>query len=128
MLGGCAVTGQTDKSAERPEEKYKGTWYNQAENHYMDFHFEKETNIVTINEWAGNRHKNKSNSMDADKAILKGDTIVMNAQNSGIQAPYCEIVLMNESLIYFCNDALNHTDNKRVNSNAFTELVFKKLK
>lgn len=89
--------------------KYGGTWYSEDEKLYVTFYFEEGFDYATVNGWTGDLDKKEN--IDAYKAFIKGSKLILPAENSDHHAPYCEIDVKNNILVYKCNQGLNFSDN-----------------
>ena len=89
--------------------KYGGTWYSETDKTYITFYFETGLDYATVNSWTSDIDKKEN--IDAYKAFIKDGKLILPAENSDHHAPYCEISIENNLLIYKCNQALNFSDN-----------------
>ena len=122
------VNGQTRAEIENLKKKYSGTWVNKKTKDYLEFYFEDEIDYVTVNEWTGSSHKNKSKTLDAYKAYIKGDKLIILAEKDDHHRQYCEISISNKKLNFECNGALNFTNNKLIQDEYYNRKIFIKLK
>lgn len=89
--------------------KFGGTWYSKTEKLYTTFYFEEGFDYATVNTWTDSIDKKEN--IDAYKAFIKGSKLILPAENSDHHAPYCEIDVENNLLVYKCNQGLNFSDN-----------------
>jgi len=123
-----SINGQTKPETAHLENMYSGTWVNKKTKRYLQFSFDKEVDYITINEWTGSLDKSKSETLDAYKAYIHGEKLIMPAENGDHHSHYCEISIANKKLVYACNGNLNFTDNQLVKDKYATQTLFKKLK
>lgn len=126
FLCSTAASAQSPANLEQLSKKYAGTWYNKENKRYIRFFFEEGYDYVTINDWTGKLRNQGSG--DAYKAFIKGDKLVMPAENDDHHATYCEIEIMNDTLVYICNSGLNFTDNFLNKSKPLDKTIFKRIK
>lgn len=122
------VNGQTKPEMEHLKKTYSGTWVNKKDKRYLQIYFDEEVDYVTINDWTGSLSRNKSKTLDAYKAFIKGDKLIMPSENDDHHCPYCEITVVNEKLIYECNGISNFTNNKLVKSQHSNQTIFERLR
>lgn len=104
------VNAQTKAEIKQAKKLYDATWINKKDNRYLTFYFDSEVSYVTVNDWTGSSDPNKSKSLDAYKAYIKGNKLILPAENSDHHSPYCEIEIINKKLIYRCNEGNNFKD------------------
>lgn len=56
---------------------------------------------VLVNEWKGKR-----TNIDAYKARVKGDKLIMPEERGDHNAPYCEMLIVNKKLLFRCKGLL----------------------
>lgn len=60
-----------------------------------------------INDWIAQLN---SGDVDAYKAFIINGKLIIYAENEDHHAPYCEMEIVNQKLIFQCNSALNFKD------------------
>lgn len=90
-------------------QKFGGTWYNETEKLYLTFYFEEGDNYATANSWTGSIDIKEN--IEAYKVFIKDNILILPAENSDHHAPYCEINVEYNKLVYKCNESLNFSDN-----------------
>lgn len=123
MGKGTKVYAQMNTDTIHLKQKFEGLWQNKKENRYVEIAFNKYEDYITFNDWASGGRE----SADVYKAYLKGDKIVIYADNEAHKAPYCEVEIVDNKLHYRCNCCLNFTDNFLNKNKPVTEVVFEKL-
>jgi hypothetical protein len=90
-------------------QKFGGTWYDETQKLYLTFYFEEGYDYATVNTWTGSIDKKEN--IDAYKAFIKDNKLILPAENSDHHAPYCEIDIQYNLLVYKCNEGFNFSDN-----------------
>ena len=122
------IIGQTKAEIEYSKKAYSGIWVHKKSKHYISFSFEDDVDYVTVNEWTGSLDRNKSKVIDVYKAFIKGDKLILPAENGEHHSQYCEISISNKKLNFECNGILNFTENKLIKDKFYNRTVFIKLK
>jgi len=104
-------------------QQFESLWYNKKLDRYIEVCYDKYKNIFTINDWA----KGGREAADVYYADLKGDKLIIYADNEEHHAPYCELEIRDNQLHYRCNCCLNFTDNFLNTNKHIDEVVFKKF-
>jgi len=120
------INAQTKAQIAHFKKKYHGTWVNKKDKRYLRFFFDEDAGYITINDWTGNLDRNKSNTIDAYKAFIKGNKLIIPAEHNDHHSPYCEIEIVNKKLFYRCNPPLNFTDNVLVKGPYSTQKIFER--
>lgn len=112
---------------------YEGIWRDNTNNRNISISYDSTLTYVLINDWTGGLETIKERSLaentDAYKAFIKGDKLIMPAENDDHHAPYCEIsVSADKLLIYECNGMLNFTDNFLKKSESTNTYIFKRIR
>ncbi|MGJ1264941.1 hypothetical protein [Sphingobacterium spiritivorum] len=112
---------------------YEGIWRDKANNRNISISYDSTLTYVLINDWTGGMETIKDRSLsehtDAYKAFIKGDKLILPAENDDHHAPYCEIsVSADKLLIYECNGMLNFTDNFLKKSESTNTYIFKRIR
>ena len=102
--------------------KFAGEWYSKKDKRTLNIEYDAEYHCFRITDHT------KGYSEDAYSAYPKEDKLVMYLQNSDHHAPYCELNIISNQLIYECNSALNFKDNFLVRDQYSDKTVFKKIK
>ena len=123
LFTGTNVNGQTKSEIALSKKIYEGTWYNKKEKRYIKIYNDDDVNYVTINDWI----KGKRDDADAYKAFIKGDKLILYAENDDHHAPYCEIEIVNTKLIYRCNK-MNSTNNFLNTKEPGDKMIFERVK
>lgn len=122
-----SVNGQTRAEILRAKKLYCGTWINKKEKRYLRFSFDNDAAYVTVNDWVGNSHINNSDAMDAYRAYVKGDRLIMPSDNDHHGAS-CEVYILNKDLVFECNEVLNSTGDRIGRNKYGNRTLFKKVK
>ncbi len=122
------IGGQEKTEIDYSKKIYSGTWQNEKTKRYLQFYFEDDVDYIIINDWTGNIDKSKSETLDAYKAYIKENKLIIPSENGDHHRSYCEISISNNELKYVCNGFLNFSDNALVKDKYFNQTVFKKLK
>ncbi len=83
---------------------------------------------MTVNDWIGTSNRNIAENIDAYRAYIKGDKLILLSENNDHHAVYCEIEIVNHKLIYQCNTGLNFKDNFLVKTEGVHKVVFVRLR
>ena len=128
-LSFCAgkANAQTKAEVAAAKKQYAGTWVNKKAKRYLRFFFDVEVIYVTVNDWTGNPDRNKSQSMDAYKAFIKGGKLVLPADSTDHRSPYCEIRIQNGKLEYQCNCFGNYKEGLSENSKPADATIFERV-
>ncbi len=110
FLSKVQINGPSKSEFINAKNLYEGTWVNKKTKRFIAFYFDDDVKYVTINDWTGNSNRDKNNSIDAYKVFIKGNKLIIPAENSDHHAPYCEIEILDGKLIYKCNAGNNFTD------------------
>lgn len=102
------VSAQSKSEKSQSKKLYEGTWVNKKTKRFIAFYYDDDVDYVTINDWTGSSNRNKN--VDAYKAFIKGNKLIIPAENSDHHAPYCEIEILDHKLIFKCNAGNNFTD------------------
>ena len=105
------------------ERKFEGSWYNKTTKRHISISFEKGIDYATINDWIA---VPKAGEIDAYKAYIENDKLILYAENEDHHAPYCEMEIKNQKLIYRCNGALNFKDQFLNLQKTIDETVFER--
>ena len=119
------VSAQSKSEKKQSEKLYEGTWVNKKTKRFIAFYYDDD--YVTINDWTGSSNRNKNNNIDAYKALIEGDKLVILEENSDHHAPYCEIEILNHELIYKCNAGTNFTDGILLEDKSTDSTVFERI-
>jgi hypothetical protein len=105
--------------------QFDGIWYCKAENRYMEiFPDATDSSRVTINEWTGVPQRKVAMNVDAYTAWLRGQKLIIPADDKEHRAPYCELSIKDGQLIYTCNGGMNVTDQFLNGDQYSTRLIF----
>ncbi|QQT24735.1 hypothetical protein I6J02_13365 [Sphingobacterium spiritivorum] len=112
---------------------YEGIWRDNANNRNISISYDSALTYVLINDWTGGietvKDKSRAENIDAYKAYIKGDKLIMPAENDDHHAPYCEISVSKKNLLlYECNSMLNFTDNFLKKSESINTYTFERIK
>ncbi|OIV43442.1 hypothetical protein [Flavobacterium johnsoniae] len=119
-----------DIAAQTPDlknlvKKYDGTWFNESEKSFLTFYFEQGSDYAVVNTWTGSIDKKEN--IDAYKAFIKERKLILPAENSDHHAPYCEIDIENNLLVYKCNQGLNFSDNSLTTKKPIAITKYKRI-
>lgn len=89
------------------KKKFEGEWINAKTKRHLSISFEKGFDYATINNWI---EQFNSGDVDAYKAFIKNGKLIIYAENDDHHAPYCEMEIVHQKLIFQCNSALNFKD------------------
>ena len=107
------------------QKMYEGSWYNKETKRHIDIRFNEELSYVTINDWTGKQH---IGSIDSYKAFIKENKLILYAENDDHHSPYCEMEVVDQKLIYQCNEPFNFKDQFLNSKNQIDKTEFKRLK
>ncbi|MEO5911708.1 MAG: hypothetical protein ABIP95_12515 [Pelobium sp.] len=120
------VGAQSKPEKIQSKKLYEGTWVNKKAKRFIAFYYDDDVDYVTINDWTGSSNRNKNNNIDAYKAFIKGNKLIIPAENSDHHAPYCEIEILDHKLIYKCNTGTNFIDGSLLKDNS-NSTVFERI-
>ena len=126
-FAGKVANAQTKAAVAVAKKQYAGTWVNKKAKRYLRFFFDAEVAYVTVNDWTGNRDRNKSGSIDAYKAFIQGGKLVLPADSTEHRCPYCEIRIQNGKLEYQCNGFDNYKEGLFENSKLADATIFERV-
>ncbi|MEO8771991.1 MAG: hypothetical protein ABI402_17975 [Ferruginibacter sp.] len=116
---------QSAKDYIRIKKMYKGTWYNKQTKRHITISFDEESEYVTINDWTGKRN---ASSIDSYKAFIKDNKLVLYAENDDHHSPYCEMEIVEQQLVYECNEPFNFKDQFLNREKQMDKSIYKRLK
>ncbi|MET4080867.1 hypothetical protein ABIB40_000811 [Pedobacter sp. UYP30] len=122
------VNAQSKVEIAHAKKLYAGIWVNKKAKRYLAFYFDKEVDYITINDWTGNSDPSNNENIDAYKASIRGDKLIMAAKNGDHHAPYCEIEITDRKLVYRCNSGLNFKDNFINKTQMVNNVVFERVR
>lgn len=117
---------QTSPDYHNLKKLYGGVWYNKEAKRYLTINFDDSVDYATINDWVGKLKSSKN--IDAYKAFIHGDTLIMYADNEEHRSGYCEISILNDTLIFQCNSGLNFTDQFLNNQASIDKTIFIRIR
>ena len=92
--------GQSKIEVGTAKKLFEGSWLNKNIKRHLTISFDDQ-DYVTINDWQG-KWNQENTSIDAYKAYIVKDKLVMPADNTDLRSPYCEIVRQGDKLLYRC--------------------------
>jgi hypothetical protein len=106
---------QTKTEIKTAKKLFEGYWVNTKAHRHLLIAFD-EQDYATINDWHG-KMSDDNNTVDAYKAFIKDNKLVMPEDKTDLRSPYCEILKKGNVLLYRCRDMLT-------NSKQFTDQVW----
>jgi len=100
---------QTKAELKKAKKLFDGYWVNKKAQRHISISFD-EQDYATINDWHG-KMSDDNNTVDAYKAFVKNDKLVMPEDKTDLRAPYCEIIKKGNVLLYRCRGM--ESDSKR---------------
>ena len=121
VLTCCIITGfnafaQTKAELRSAKRTYGGSWVNKKAKRHLTISFDTD-DYATINDWHG-KWSQDNNTIDAYKAFVYQQKLVMPEDNTDLRAPYCEIVRQGTALLYRCR-GMNTKDKRFVEQVSF---------
>src|SRR3982751_6436196 len=81
---------QTKAELKAAKKMYGGSWVNKKQKWHLIISFDTE-DYATINDWHG-KWSDDNNGIDAYKAFVHQQKLVMPEDKTDLRSPYCEIV------------------------------------
>jgi hypothetical protein len=105
MLTCCIITSfvafaQTKAELKAAKKMYGGSWVNKKAKRHLTISFDID-DYATINDWHG-KWSQDNNTIDAYKAFVYQQKLIMPEDKTDLRAPYCEIVRQGNALLYRC--------------------------
>ncbi|MGZ3873687.1 MAG: hypothetical protein ACXVJD_12265 [Mucilaginibacter sp.] len=105
ILIGCIITSintfaQTKADLKTAKKLYAGSWVNKKAGRHLTISFDID-DYATINDWHG-KWSQDNNTIDAYKAFVYQQKLVMPEDKTDLRSPYCEIVRQGNALLYRC--------------------------
>lgn len=97
---------QTLKEIKKIKSLFKGSWSNTKANRHLIVSFEGNDHYATINDWTGNDRS----TADVYKAFIKDDKLVMPKESEEHRAPYCEMIISRNKLLFRCKGLIKEED------------------
>lgn len=91
---------QTKAEIKASRKLFEGNWSNKKLQRHLSIFFDAE-DYATINDWHG-KWSQDNNTIDAYKAFIQHDKLVMPEDKTDLRSPYCEIVRKGNTLLYRC--------------------------
>ena len=100
LLMGSYTFAQTKAELREAIKMYEGKWVNKKTKRHLTISFDI-ADYATINDWHG-KWSQDNNTIDAYKAFVYRQKLIMPEDNEDMRAPYCEILKKGNALIYRC--------------------------
>lgn len=94
------VFAQTKLEIKKSKKLFEGFWVNKKTHRHLLIGFDDQ-DWATINDWTG-KMNDDNHSVDAYKAFVKDDKLVMPEDKTDLRSPYCELVRKGNSILYRC--------------------------
>lgn len=91
---------QTKAEIRHAKKLFEGDWINKKAKRHLSISFDYN-DYVLINDWHG-KFSSDNNTIDAYKAFIKKEKLVMPEEKEDLRAPYCEILRKGNALLYRC--------------------------
>jgi hypothetical protein len=108
---------QTKAELKRAKKLFDGYWVNKKSHRHLTISFEVQ-DYATINDWQG-KMDDDNHGIDAYKAFVNNDKLVMPEDKTDLRSPYCEIVRKGKVLLYRCRE-MNSNSKRFVEEIVFT--------
>ncbi|RFZ94025.1 hypothetical protein D0C36_00225 [Mucilaginibacter conchicola] len=95
------ASAQTKAEIKASKKLFEGNWANKKLQRHLSISFDAADNYATINDWHG-KWSQDNNTIDAYKAFIEHDKLVMPEDKTDLRAPYCEIIRKGSTLLYRC--------------------------
>jgi hypothetical protein len=79
---------------------FEGNWINKKIKRRLSISFDY-IDYVLINDWHG-KFSSDNNTIDAYKAFIKNEKLVMPEEKEDLRAPYCELLRKGNAQLYRC--------------------------
>ena len=116
ILAACPSKAQHSTAITRATQRFGGSWYNKKEKRHLQISYET-SGYMTVNEWVGSDRTN----IDAYRAFIKEDLLVMPAYKSDPIRPYTDMLIRNGKLWYRCKCGITPSK-KFTDSTAFIKM------
>jgi hypothetical protein len=100
IISAFNALAQTKAELKVAEKLYGGSWVNKKANRHLTISFDTD-DYATINDWHG-KWSQDNNTIDAYKAFVYQQKLVMPEDKTDLRAPYCEILRQGSALLYRC--------------------------
>ncbi|MFA6246586.1 MAG: hypothetical protein WC615_06575 [Mucilaginibacter sp.] len=91
---------QTKADIRYAKRLFEGNWINKKAKRHLSISFDYN-DYVLINDWHG-KFSSDNNTIDAYKAFIEKEKLVMPEEKEDLHAPYCEILRKGNALLYRC--------------------------
>jgi hypothetical protein len=91
---------QTKADIRHAKKLFEGNWINKKAKRHLSISFDYN-DYVLINDWHG-KFSSDNNTVDAYKAFIEKEKLVMPEEKEDLRAPYCEILRKGNALLYRC--------------------------
>ena len=100
LLSGFNCFAQTKAELKAAKKLFEGYWVNKKSKRHLTISFDID-DYATVNDWHG-KWSQDNNTIDAYKAFVKKDKLVMPEDKTDLRCPYCEIIKKGNALLYRC--------------------------
>ena len=100
ILSASNTFAQTKAELKAAKKIYGGSWVNKKAKRHLTISFDFG-DYATINDWHG-KWSQDNNTIDAYKAFVNQQKLVMPEDKTDLRSPYCEIVKQGSALLYRC--------------------------
>ena len=97
LIAGTTVHAQTKAEISRSKHLFVGEWLNKKEKRHLSISYET-SGYMLINEWQGNSREH----IDAYRAFIKGNKLIMPAYKSDPVRPYTDMIIRRGVLWHRC--------------------------
>lgn len=94
------ASAQTKTGKSRSKKLFSGYWVNKKANRHLSISYD-EADYALINDWHG-KWSAENNTLDAYKAFIEKDKLVMPEDRTDLRSPYCEIIKQGDNLLFRC--------------------------
>jgi|SRR6187402_3963535 len=116
ILSGLNGFAQTKAELKAAKKLYAGSWVNKKVKRHLTISFDTE-DYATINDWQG-KWNDDNHGIDAYKAFIFQQKLVMPEDKTDLRSPYCEIVKQGSAILYRCRQ-MNTKDKRFVEQYLF---------
>jgi hypothetical protein len=102
LLSQINVFAQTKAELKKAKKLFGGYWVNKKAQRHLSISFDVQ-DYATINDWHG-KMSDDNNTIDAYKAFVENDKLVMPEDKTDLRSPYCEIIRKGNVILYRCRE------------------------